>query len=522
MMRSLWWYPWRALRELGWWLMRLFRLVGRHPFRTLVLGLVVGWFAWGRDDWRPMILVTIVLLGFGLWARLAPAPFDRWVSMPLFRYRKKRFVRRSWGRVLTGSGLVQREYAEQEKGRVTVVPSLRRLQWRQGRLIAVPGILFGQTVEDYQAAAEKIRTAFNARRLLVVPNANDTACELVMLFGDALAAPFQAPMPELSSVQTDKVLVGRTEEDAPWSLPLISTVLAGSSGSGKGSVMWAIVLALGPAVRIGLVELLGIDLKGGVEMKMAPKLFTRLATTAEEAVQLLEETVISMQRRLDEMGGVTRLHEPKVGAPAVVVVIDELAALTSYITDRDLKKRGEAALALILTMGRAPGFHVLAFVQDPRKEVLGMRQHFKQLFGLRLAEKEEVAMVLGEGAVARGAACHKIPPGKPGTGYVRGENGMITRVRAGFVTDAMLRQANELFRAPRQIPIIPPGPEVENPKPNRRPRKPRRKADEDQDETPLKNPGDCENPDDGEHPGRKPRRRRRPRNTGQDNPEESS
>lgn len=126
MMRSLWWYPWRALRELGWWLMRLFRLVGRHPFRTLVLGLVVGWFAWGRDDWRPMILVTIVLLGFGLWARLAPAPFDRWVSMPLFRYRKKRFVRRSWGRVLTGSGLVQREYAEQEKGRVTVVPSLRR------------------------------------------------------------------------------------------------------------------------------------------------------------------------------------------------------------------------------------------------------------------------------------------------------------------------------------------------------------------------------------------------------------
>lgn len=160
--------------------------------------------------------------------------------------------------------------------------------------------------------------------------------------------------------------------------------------------MWAIVLALGPAVRIGLVELLGIDLKGGVEMKMAPKLFTRLATTAEEAVQLLEETVISMQRRLDEMGGVTRLHEPKVGAPAVVVVIDELAALTSYITDRDLKKRGEAALALILTMGRAPGFHVLAFVQDPRKEVLGMRQHFKQLFGLRLAEKEEVAMVLGE------------------------------------------------------------------------------------------------------------------------------
>lgn len=316
-------------------------------------------------------------------------------------------------------------------------------------------------------------------------------------------------MPELSSVQTDKVLVGRTEEDAPWSLPLISTVLAGSSGS-QGSVMWAIVLALGPAVRIGLVELLGIDLKGGVEMKMAPKLFTRLATTAEEAVQLLEETVISMQRRLDEMGGVTRLHEPKVGAPAVVVVIDELAALTSYITDRDLKKRGEAALALILTMGRAPGFHVLAFVQDPRKEVLGMRQHFKQLFGLRLAEKEEVAMVLGEGAVARGAACHKIPPGKPGTGYVRGENGMITRVRAGFVTDAMLRQANELFRAPRQIPIIPPGPEVENLKPNRRPRKPRRKADEDQDETPLKNPGDCENPDDGEHPGRKPRRRRRP------------
>ncbi len=37
-----------------------------------------------------------------------------------------------------------------------------------------------------------------------------------------------------------------------------------------------------------------------------------------------------------------------------MVVVDEMAALTAYCGDRDLKRRAEAALQLLLSQGRAP------------------------------------------------------------------------------------------------------------------------------------------------------------------------
>jgi S-DNA-T family DNA segregation ATPase FtsK/SpoIIIE len=47
--------------------------------------------------------------------------------------------------------------------------------------------------------------------------------------------------------------------------------------------------------------------------------------------------------------------------------------LTAYVVDRDAKKRIAAALALLLSQGRAVGITVVAAVQDPRKEVVDLR-----------------------------------------------------------------------------------------------------------------------------------------------------
>jgi S-DNA-T family DNA segregation ATPase FtsK/SpoIIIE len=76
---------------------------------------------------------------------------------------------------------------------------------------------------------------------------------------------------------------------------------------------------------------------------------------------------------------------------------------------------------------------------------------------LRLREREEVVMVLNEGAVAAGAACHKIPRSMPGIGYVLNENGDVTRVRVGHVTsrhvtDDMIREGAARFPAPTTFP----------------------------------------------------------------------
>lgn len=114
-----------------------------------------------------------------------------------------------------------------------------------------------------------------------------------------------------------------------------------------------------------------------------------------------------------------------------MIVIDELAALIAYQPDRELIRRAEAALAQILSQGRSVGFLIFAFLQDPRMETIRMRHLFVHAIGLRLRDREEVAVVLGEGAIAHGALCHKIPASTPDVGYVLGEDNRPVRVRAG-------------------------------------------------------------------------------------------
>ena len=160
-----------------------------------------------------------------------------------------------------------------------------------------------------------------------------------------------------------------------------------------------------------------------------------------------------MLARSAKLAGHARTHTPTTAEPRVLIVIDELAMLTSYSTDRDLVKRADTALRTILALGRAPGFIVHGYLQDPRKETLPQRHLFSQCYALRLREKEEVVMVLSDGAVAAGAACHKIPRSMPGVGYVLTENGSITRVRVAYVDDDMIRALAAHFPAPRHIPI---------------------------------------------------------------------
>jgi S-DNA-T family DNA segregation ATPase FtsK/SpoIIIE len=72
------------------------------------------------------------------------------------------------------------------------------------------------------------------------------------------------------------------------------------------------------------------------------------------------------------------------------------------------------ALATLLTQGRAVGVCVVAALQDPRKEVIGYRNLFPTKIALRLDERTQVDMVLGDGAREAGARCDQIPESLPG------------------------------------------------------------------------------------------------------------
>jgi hypothetical protein len=70
-----------------------------------------------------------------------------------------------------------------------------------------------------------------------------------------------------------------------------------------------------------------------------------------------------MRRRQSALRGVTRLHTPTPAEPLNLVVVDELASLPAYVTDRDAKKRIAAALSLLLSQGSAVGVTVVEAVQ---------------------------------------------------------------------------------------------------------------------------------------------------------------
>ena len=129
---------------------------------------------------------------------------------------------------------------------------------------------------------------------------------------------------------------------------------------------------------------------------------------------MLEDAVVVMRERAERLrcAGL-RAHTPSPHDPLILVIVDEMAALTAYCGDRDLKKRAEAALQLLLSQGRAPGVLVVAAVQDPGKDVIGFRDLFPSRIALRLLEDVQVDMVLGRSARQRGAECDRIPPRCP-------------------------------------------------------------------------------------------------------------
>lgn len=331
----------------------------------------------------------------------------------------------------------------------------------------------------------------SARRFRVLPGSGLT-CQLIWSYGDPLRVVPPREVPALGMApELDRVPMGRTEDGETWMLPLRwHTLTAGASGAGKGSVLWSLMVSLAPQVHAGLIEVHGIDLKGGTELAMGRGLFTRLATKPEEAVVLLEEAASTCRARAEKMAGNTRLHEPTTKEPLVIVLIDEMASLTAYLPDKKLIARAEDALSTLLSIGRAPGFYVYGFLQDPRKEVLKMRNLFLQSVGLRLNSREEVSMVLGDGALKAGARCHKISKDMPGIGYVIEDGGRPVRVRASYVTDDVIRSTAKTFPTPRVVRVVVPTEPEPTPRASRSsaprtttPRASRRKA---KDTTPPK------------------------------------
>ena len=172
---------------------------------------------------------------------------------------------------------------------------------------------------------------------------------------DALAEPIPAlPVPE--RVDLAGLAIGRCEDGSPWLLRLLGShvLVAGATGAGKGSVIWSLIRALLPGILGGWVRVWACDPKR-MELSFGRDLFARYADQATAMVELLEAAVAEMHQRAGEFGGRTRTFTVSAAFPFLVVMIDELAFLTAYQPERDLRKRAEAAIATLTSQGRSVG-----------------------------------------------------------------------------------------------------------------------------------------------------------------------
>ena len=291
----------------------------------------------------------------------------------------------------------------------------------------------GQTVTDAVSRLAAIESSLGSRpgavRIEADPDRADRFLLRVM-DTDPHAQAIPWPGPRSTSI-TQPVDLGVYEDGALARVSLLRRhgLAGGVAGSGKSGVLNVI---LGALVACPDIVLWGIDLKGGMELRPWAPCLGRLATTPADAGRLLVDAVRILNARaaaLAERGA--RVWEPTPPAPALVIVIDEYA---------ELAEEAAAAIAAadsIARRGRAVAVTLLAATQRPTQQAMGkgaVRSQMDVRLCLRVRERKDVDLILGQGMLAAGWHAHTLDaPGKfllsaPGLDHPR-------RARAYLLTD---------------------------------------------------------------------------------------
>jgi S-DNA-T family DNA segregation ATPase FtsK/SpoIIIE len=422
-----------------------------------------------------VVLVGAVAVSLAAWRLADLVSFDRWAGRWLRAWwlRWTLYTRHlpAW---LHACGLSVRDDALPLVVTVNLIGRKKIRQDRQASAVHLPTVLAvksgpswdevrvrlvpGQKPEDYDDAARALASARKVARCQVreiQPHVVSIDFQRRNLLADAVAC---WPVGE-SAVDVRRVWSGRTEYGQDWHVSLAGghTLVAGATGAGKNSVMWCPLVSIAPAIRDGLVRVSGIDPKG-MELAYGRRIFHRYAVTGTDALTVLDDLVGAMNARKTEFAGRVRSVPISTDHPLEMLEFDEIGALTKY-TDRKTRDAITERVALLTTQGRALGFTVRGYVQEPTKDTVPVRDLFPRRICLRVAAKSHVAMVLGDQAFERGAWANRIPESDAGAGYVWGEGiREPLRVRAGWVPDETVK-ALETFVTGSRVVAFPGGSE---------------------------------------------------------------
>ncbi|MFI7025249.1 FtsK/SpoIIIE domain-containing protein [Micromonospora sp. NPDC049900] len=470
----------------------------------LLVGAVRHWRAWPvvavvlvavdvyrSHGWWPHLLVLLtVAAAAGLWWWKGRDSFHRLVVLrAVTLWRRVWVYRRQWHEVMSLCGLVKK-YDGGEK-----LPRLLSVRCSYATDELVVRMPKGQNPEVYHKAARDLAYSFGTRhcrvfsgrrqappartgRLAVLLRLVDRVrfrdrprhVWLVFIRRDPLTRVVAA-LPVPARPDFTALPLGVREDLAVYCLRLLAThvLIGGATRMGKGSVIWSLLRALAAGIRSGLVRVWAIDPKGGMELAIGRPLFSRYVDDDwTRMADLLDDAVTRMRARQQALRGKVRVHTPTTDEPLIVVVIDEIAALLAFLPDSDIRQRITQALGLLLTQGAGLGVLVVAATQDPRKEIVSVRDFFPTRIALGLTERAHVDLLLGDGARDRGALADQIPTTAKGVAYVLLDGQPEpARVRFSYLPDDVIRDMAATFPAPPEIqpePVDAPSPTVTKPR----------------------------------------------------------
>ncbi|MDP9433527.1 MAG: FtsK/SpoIIIE domain-containing protein [Actinomycetota bacterium] len=330
-------------------LLRAGAVLVHHPRSTAAAGAVLSLRV--LLGWTGLVTVLVMAaVALACWRHRHRASFDSVAGGPLTSgWRGWWVYRRHWQPVMATAGLTV-DYAGGQ-----YVPRLHAVQCGACVDSLRVQLLAGQSPADYEQAAEAFAHTFAALACRVRVDRPGWVW-LDLTHTDPLTTPVPAlAVPDVPEL--DALPLGVTGDGVPWRLRLIGShvLIAGATGSGKGSVLWSLVRSVAGGIRPGTVQVWAVDPKGGMELAFGAPLFARLAyRTTDDMLLLLEDAVAAMRHRQARLLGVTRLHTPTAQEPLIVVLVDELAALTAYV-DRDTKRKAAELLQLLLSSAAPSG-----------------------------------------------------------------------------------------------------------------------------------------------------------------------
>jgi len=414
-------------------------LLRRYRAGRMVVGVLVRvWWVWGIDRAVERAYAALVVALGGGWMAAAiaqgpttsPLPTIAALAMvvlgvPWWVHRRRRARVRvertlaAWPDIAESIGLTGAAIAS------VVVDAWG---W-SARVILRNGKTTTQTIDKIPA----IESGFGLRpgSVRVFPDEHRAdRCALRVIEVDPHAEPIVWPGSAVTSI-TQLLPLGLFEDGCPVGVVLLRrhVLIGGMVGSGKSGILNVILAYLITCVD---VRVWGIDLKGGMELQPWQSCLDRLATTPEQARALLADAVGEVDRRaglLADRG--VRVWEPAPASPALIILVDEYA---------ELPPEAHEYADSIARRGRAVAVNLLVATQRPTQDAMGhgaVRSQMDVRICLRVRERRDVDLILGQGAFTSGWQAHTLT--QPGTFLISApEHTTAQRARGYLITDQQI------------------------------------------------------------------------------------